>query len=138
MTAEVSKPFDKSDNHLEGEIELTSMTEQFIERIKVEVIEKYERGRRKSKLIDQYTLGTQVIEVNKSIGPDDRISIPFEIDYTYTRSPVENFGKKNFVFRGISSLAKLAKNAKSAFYVLVEADVKNNALKPFAKVLLDT
>ena len=138
VSATVAEPFNRKGTKLGGEIGLTSMTDQFIERIKIDVIEKYTRGRRKSKLIDQYTLGTQIIEVNKPIGPEEILTIPFDVEYTYTRSPVENFGNKNFVFSGMAGLAKWVKNAKSEFYVIVEADVKNNALKPFTKVVLES
>ena len=136
VKASILGDFDVNRTALEGRAILSSMTEQYIEELRVEVLEKYQRGRRKGKLVDQYSLGESTVPVGRSIQPGEEIEIPFTVNYRYTPSPVDQFGKKNFLYRGLAGIAKLTRNAKSEFYVLVEVKVRSNALKPYDKVLL--
>jgi len=49
---------------------------------------------------------------------------------------MDRFGDKNFLYKGVSSLAKLLKNAKSKYTLIAEVSVKGNKLKPYDKVEL--
>jgi hypothetical protein len=46
-------------------------------------------------------------------------------------------GDKNILYKGLSKLAKLTKNTSSEYYLIAEAIVAENKLKPFDKMLLD-
>ena len=100
------------------------------------MVERYTRGRRKSKLIDEYTIGELSKIVDKSIIEDQIISEEFTLHFEISKSGMERFGSKNFLYSGLSQLAKLAKNAKSTYFLTVEVDVKGNKLKPYDKVEL--
>lgn len=128
---------DQENRSVLGQIILTSGSEQEIEAIKVIIQEKYTRGRRKSKLSDIYTLASTIIEVDKSINPNESIPLDFSIGYDLKESSIDRFGNKNIFNKGLSGIAKLVKGVKSEYSCTVEAYVSGNRLKPFDKVLVE-
>lgn len=136
VALEIPEKFDLDKQVIEGRCLISSQSEQFIESLTVVLKEKYTRGRRKSKLIDEYTLGELSIDVDQSISKDQVIEQSFKLTFSQMKSPVENFGDKNFLFRGISGLARILKNAKSDYTLYAELTVKGNKLKPYDKAII--
>ncbi len=135
--AEVSVD-ESASNQVNGVVELTTQSAQEIEKLIVTIREKYSRGRRKkSKLVDEYVLGKKEIELHQAIDVDQPITASFAINYALLKSDIEKLGEKNILYKGISKLAKVAKNAKSSYSLTVEAVVKGNALKPYDKVEIE-
>lgn len=123
---------------IKGEILLSSQTEQTVEGIKIIVKEKYSRGRRKkSKLVDEYTLAEKMIGVNLVVSIDQPQLVEFDIKYDLLKSDMDRLADKNIFYKGVSAIAKLAKNAQSHYFLLAEAKVKGNRLSPFDKIEID-
>lgn len=133
---EIPQEFRLKDELIEGVIRITSQSDQLVEKAVITIKEKYKRGRRKSKLIDEYQLGEEEMELGLSINKDEVVERPFQLKFTPIKSPMERWGDKNFLYKGISSLAKLAKNAHSSYEVIVEITVKGNKLKPYSKSVI--
>jgi len=131
---DVTEEFKLKDKFIEGTITITSQSDQYVEKATISLKEKYKRGRRKSKLIDEYELGKQEVTLNKSISKDEIIEKAFKLEFSPIKSPMDRWGDKNILYRGLSSLAKLAKNAHSTYIVIVEITVKGNKLKPYRKM----
>ncbi|MEL6390024.1 MAG: hypothetical protein AAFQ02_07660 [Bacteroidota bacterium] len=119
-----------------GTYSIVTQSEQHIRSAEFKLVERYKRGRRKSKLIDEYVIGRTVINIDQTILPDEEIKEEFDVPFQISKSGMERFGDKNFVYKGLSKLAKLAKNASSEYYLIVELDVQGNRLKPYDKVEL--
>lgn len=121
----------ESENMIVGSIRLTSKSDQFITDISVTVKEKYTRGRRKSKLTDEFEIGSIILPVNLELSTTESQEIKFDVPYQLLKSEIETWGDKNVLYKGVSKAAQFFKNAKSKYFVLVEANVKGNRLKPY-------
>lgn len=131
---EVPETFKLSDNVISGNYIITSQSDQFIDSVRLILKEKYTRGRRKSKLIDEYILGEQIIDISEEIEKKDTMLHAFSLRFSPLKSPVERFGDKNFLYRGLTGMAKLIKNAKSKYSLTAEVIVKGNKLRPYDTV----
>lgn len=128
---EVDETFNLADKVLTGNYTITSQSEQYIDSVRLLLKERYTRGRRKSKLIDEYILGEKIIEIKERISRDETITHAFTMNFVPLKSPVELLGDKNFFYRGITGVAKLLKNAKSKYSLTIEVIVKGNKLRPY-------
>ena len=133
---ELPEEFRLRDELIEGVIRITSQSDQHVEKATISIKEKYKRGRRKSKLIDEYHLGKEEMDLGVSIAKDEIIERPFQLKFSPLKSPMDRWGDKNFLYKGLSSLAKLAKNAHSSYEVVVEITVRGNKLMPYCKSVI--
>ena len=131
---DIPETFKLKDQEISGTYTITTQSDQFVEYVRLILKERYSRGRRKSKLIDEYILGEQMIEIGQSITKDETILHTFNLEFQSIKSPVERFGDKNFLYRGITSLAKVLKGVKSNYALTAEVIVKGNKLRPYATV----
>lgn len=128
----IPESVDKNAGLITGFIRLTSLSDNnIVEKITVEMIEKYTRGRNENKLINEYPMGR--IEKKEKIvfSKNDIIEIPFDMDFVFVQSEMDKLGENNFLTRGLVALAKKAKGVKSEFSVKAEAYVKGTTLHPF-------
>lgn len=117
---------------LGGIIKLTSLSDNNqIESIKVVMIEKYTRGRKDKKLINEYPMGELFQAENAVISKNDVIEIPFELEFIYVQSEMDKMGDSNFLAKGLVALAKKARGVKSEYSVRAEVKIKGNKLYPF-------
>jgi len=129
--------FAVKDGHVSGTVVISSQSDQYVEGITLTLVERYSRGRRKkSKLVDEYEIGSLSITIDQEISAEQEISQTFDLSFEISESGMDKFGSKNIFYSGISALAKLAKNAKSTYFLTAEVDVKDNKLKPYDKVEL--
>jgi sporulation-control protein spo0M len=119
---------------VKGKAVFQSMNSQTVTGIKFKLIEKYMRGRGKEKLIDEYELGNMDLNIEFEVPDDEIVEVDFELPFALVHSEVDDFGKKNFLYGGLASLAKLTRGAKSIYRIEAEATVTGVALNPFAKV----
>ena len=136
MELHVDTPFKLDKEKITGVIKLTTKTKSDISSISLRLIEKYSRGRNKSKLIDEYVLGELVMSEPIMITPDEIIEIPFELDFINLRSEIDKIADGNILMRGPLKIAKLIKNVKSLFRLEAQASVQGTRLQPFAEVEL--
>jgi sporulation-control protein spo0M len=121
------------DQLITGKLLLYSMHEQEVTSIHLKLVEKYTRGRRRSKLIDEYTLGELLYEEPVLVPSNEMIEIEFDLPFDLLKSDMDKFGDYNFITRGFVEIAKKIKNANSIYRLEVDAKVKGTALHPFVK-----
>ncbi len=133
----VPDDFNVTQGTLEGVIRLRSMRAQTVTSIRMDLIEKYSRGRNEETLVDEYNLGTLTINEKFDVPAEgEPVDVPFTIAFTPYNSPVDDFGQRNLVFRGLAWVARKTRNAVSEYRLEAEANVKGVALNPFDKVVL--
>lgn len=120
------------DGVVKGSIIFQSMTEKKISRVKVELIEKYSRGRGKNKLINEYHLGVLEINDELHIHANGQLRLDFKLLFNPKTSEMDELGR-NLLLRGPVALAKMVKGAKSVYRLEVEAKVPGTALNPIAR-----
>ncbi len=118
---------------ISGTIRFSSMHTQMVQTIRIVLIEKYKRGRRKNKMIDEYKLGEIELVEDIEVPADTVVEVEFQLPFELVESEMDALQGKNFIFRGLVKTAKLLKGAKSTYRLEAEADVKGVALNPFDK-----
>lgn len=115
---------------IEGKVILTSLRDDsVVEAVKITVIEKYSRGRRKSKLIDEYELGKTVLTQKIKMSKNDIIEIPFDVEFSINKSEMDR-AEDNLLLTGFVKVAKLLKGVKSTYKVQAEAIEEGAKLHP--------
>jgi len=133
----IPEEINASSGQLEGVLRFYSMNEQTVKSIKITIIERYARGRKEEKLVDEYTLGTISINKKIEVPADQAIEIPFKLPFEVNKSEMDDIGDKNIVFGGLVKMGKWLNKVNSEFRVEVEAKVAGVALHPFDKKLID-
>lgn len=129
----LDESYSDSKGIIEGKIKFSSMNDQTVSGIKILLIEKYSRGRRKNKRIDEYKLAEtyidQVIEVYK----EEVTEIDFQLEFKRIGSEMDEM-EKQFFMKPFIKAAKLIKGVRSNYMVIAEADVEGTKLNPFDEV----
>lgn len=123
----------ESDKVLNGKVQFQSMNKQTITSIKVKMIEKYSRGGKKDKLVDEYLLGEILLEKEIEVPNDEIIEIDFSLPFEITRSEMDEMETKNIFLKRIVKTAKWFNSVKSEFRIEAEAKVRGVKLHPFDK-----
>lgn len=133
----VPPDFNVTQGTLSGVVRLQSMRAQTVTAIRLDLVEKYTRGRDDKTLVDEYNLGTLTLLDKIDVPAEgEPIEVPFTIDIEPMNSDVDEFGQKNILFRGLAWVAKKTRNAASEYRLEAQAKVKGVALDPFdTKVL---
>ncbi|MFT7121304.1 MAG: sporulation-control protein spo0M [Neolewinella sp.] len=130
--------FNVTQGTLQGVIRLQSMRAQTVNAIRLEIIEKYSRGRDDESLVDEYSLGTLVLSETIDVPAEgEPIEVPFLLEFTPYNSPIDEFGQKNVFAKGLAWVAKKTRNAVSEYRLEAQASVKGVALDPFDKKVLE-
>ena len=121
----------EKDGYIEGRLRFTSLRDQMVEQVKVVFIERYTRGRRKEKRIDEYELGSVVLDTPFAVPAGEVVEKSFRLPFKVVHSDMENLGKRNIFARGLVGALKLVEGVKSEYRVETEAKVRGVALNPF-------
>lgn len=132
----VSDTFKIKDGKIEGTFSISSQSDQHIEQVVLTLKEKYSRGRRKSKLIDEYAIGEESYTIDEAILKDQVITKEFALEFKQLSSGIEKWGDKNIIYGGVVSVMKIMKNTKSTYTLTAEVSVKGNKLKPYDEVIV--
>ncbi len=132
----VSDTFKIKDGKIEGTFSISSQSDQHIEQVVLTLKEKYSRGRRKSKLIDEYAIGEETYTIDEAILKDQVITKEFALGFKQLSSGIEKWGDKNIIYGGVVSVMKIMKNTKSTYTLTAEVSVKGNKLKPYDEVIV--
>lgn len=133
IDVEVNQPVKLHSGILNGKVRLITIMDSEVSNINIRLIEKYHRGRKKDKLIDEYTVGTMDLSEGFSLKKDEIIEIPFELPFKYYQSEMDKIQDKNFLAAGIVKMAKFIKGVKSEYRIEAEATVKGTKLNPVSK-----
>ncbi|RLD21751.1 MAG: hypothetical protein DRI69_03205 [Bacteroidetes bacterium] len=119
------------DTKVEGTIRFYSMHDQTVKSVRVKLIEKYKRGRRVNKLVDEYILGEIELVQKIEVLAHEYVEVDFCLPFDRAMSEMDTIESKNFLFKGVVKTAKLIQGVKSEFRIEAEADVRGTALNPF-------
>ncbi len=133
LEIEIPHEISSKEDSIKGKLKFSSMTPQEVKSVKVLLKERYSRGRRKNKLIDEYVLGSIEMETNLEIPKDEIVEIEFELPFAKAKSQIDDLEDRYFLLKAPVKIAKLIKNVKSRYRVEAEAKVSGTALHPFAQ-----
>ena len=119
-----------------GHIILSSLSDQTIQSIELKFIERYHRGRKENKLIDEYELASLIISDTYHIAKNEEIKIPFTLPYNHVQSEMDKIGDSNIISKGIVFIAKSLKGVKSEYRLIAKAKIKGTTLDPIAKKMV--
>lgn len=122
-----------TDGLFSGFLVFNSLTEQEVLSVKIKMIERYGRGRGSERLVDEYILGELFIDKAMLVSPNTETELSFAFSFQYVRSPIDEFGNKNILFKGLAGLAKKVNKVQAEFRIEAEAKVKGTALNPFVQ-----
>ena len=130
---EIPQEIEKKDQNIKGTIILTTLSDAEVESISIKLIEKYTRGRKDAKLIDEYVISKILVEERVSIGKGEMIKLPFDLPFKIVKSEMDELQGRNF-FNGLFvGLAKKLRGVKSDYRILAEVNIKGTTLQPFAE-----
>lgn len=118
---------------IHGHLVFTTLREQEIEFIELKLIEKYERGRKENKLIDEYELGKIILANSFVVTKGKQIKIEFQLPFMRTLSEMDHISEQNIFNRGLVSIAKKLKGVKSTYTLIAKAKVKGTTFSPATK-----
>ncbi len=120
-----------------GKIRFFSMQDQKVTYIKVVMIERYTRGKKQDKLIDEYELGK--IELNQAItvSKEKPLEVEFTLPFQRNKSEMDELEDSNIFMGGLVKLAKSLQGVKSEFFIQAEAKVTGTGLNPFDKKMIE-
>ena len=127
----VTDEISETENELKGKIQFHSMNEQTITMVSIKMIEKFSRGKKKEKLVDEYLLGEILIENEIDVPREETIEIDFSLPFEITKSEMDQMEDKNIFMKRIIKTAKWFNNVNSEYRIVAEAKVKGVALHPF-------
>jgi hypothetical protein len=123
-------------DQIEGSLLFYSKREQLVESVEIKLIERYSRGRRKNKLINEYTLGEMEYANRIEVPAEQFIELEFALPFQLMKSDMDKYSDLNFVTRSLVEVAKKIKNAKSEFRLEASARVSGTAVHPFVKKII--
>ena len=118
---------------ISGIMRFQSMNPQTVTGIRVVLIERYSRGRKEERLIDEYELGRLEIQETFEVIPEEIVEKRFTLKFEALESDVDRWGNRNVLNRQIAKAARWFRKAESQYRVEAEAKVKGVALNPFDK-----
>lgn len=118
---------------LSGYLIFESKQDSVVSELRLRLVEKYSRGRRHNKLIDEYILGADVLGGPVHLHADEPQKIPFDLYFNPLKSEMDTLESKNILMKGIVRSAKLIRNVHSQYRLEIEADVEGMAISPLVK-----
>lgn len=119
------------DGLFSGILVFNSFTKQEIVNVNIKMVERYGRGRGPERLVNEYVLGELIIDKSIIIEANVETKLSFAFSFKYITAPIDDFAKKNIIYKGIANVAKKVSKVNSEFRIEAEAKVKGTALNPF-------
>ncbi|MEZ4907493.1 MAG: sporulation protein [Saprospiraceae bacterium] len=130
---EIPEEVSIEDKFIKGKINISSMSNQVINSIEIKLIENYQRGRGKTKKINDYVAGQAVFSKTIKVIANNDLSYEFKLPFKIETSEMDKIGDQNFFTRILVKSAKLMHNVKSEYRIEAKANVKGNAVYPFVQ-----
>jgi hypothetical protein len=121
------------DGLFSGILIFNALTTQEVLNVKVKMVERYGRGRGSERLVNEYVLGELFIDKSIIIEANIETKLSFAFSFKYVTAPIDDFAKKNILFKGMANMAKKMSKVNSEFRIEAEAKVKGTALNPFVQ-----
>jgi len=130
---EIPESVERLSGKIPGTLSFTSMHPQVVESVTIVLVERYNRGRKKEKLTDEYELGRMEIQLDLEVTAEGPSKTHFELNYDLIISEMDELENKNILYKGLVKSAKWLRNVKSEYRVEAEAKIKGTLLSPFDK-----
>ena len=121
------------DGLFSGILVFNALTTQEVLNVTVKMVERYGRGRGSERLVNEYVLGELFIDKSIIIEANIETKLSFAFSFKYVTAPIDDFAKKNILFKGMANMAKKMSKVNSEFRIEAEAKVKGTALNPFVQ-----
>ena len=121
------------DGLFSGILVFNALTTQEVLNVNVKMVERYGRGRGSERLVNEYVLGELFIDKSIIIEANIETKLSFAFSFKYVTAPIDDFAKKNILFKGMVNVAKKMSKVNSEFRIEAEAKVKGTALNPFVQ-----
>ena len=136
-TLELPASVHSAQGAVEGILVVSTISPSTISKVSLRLLEGYSRGRGEEKLIDEYEIGNLELPLNLSLEANTSRRIAFRLPFSYTPSDMEEWGSRNFVFKGLSGLAGRFYKARCDFRVEATLEIPGAAVAPFCKASID-
>ena len=133
---DIPEEVERESGRIPGTLTFKSMHPQVVESVTIVLVERFNRGRKKEKLTDEYELGRIEIKLDLEVSPEGPSKTQFELPYDLIISEMDELENKNFFYRGLVKSAKWLRNVKSEYRVEAEATIKGTLLSPFDKKMI--
>lgn len=133
ITVDVPEDIFLREKKISGMLILESKQESTISEIRLRLIEKYSRGRKHNKLIDEYLLGSSILKDPVHLHANESKEVPFDLHFKPLKSEMDNLESKNILLKGVVKTAKFIRKVTSQYRLEIEADVKGMAISPLVK-----
>ena len=120
-----------------GKLVFTSQSKRHINKIEVKLIEKYKRGRKDAKLINNYLLGSLELDVDLNIDKGETKSIDFDLPYNLMKSEMDVMEDESFLTKPFYLLAKKLKNVSSDYRLEATAIITGTKFHPITEAMID-
>ena len=120
----------KAEKSINGVLKMEAKGDSRITALEFKIIEKYKRGRKDSKLIDEYQLGYKLYKEDILMSKGDKKDYSFTLPFELVHSDMDRLGKSNFLMKGVVGLAKMLKGASSVYRVEARVQIEGTKLNP--------
>jgi hypothetical protein len=117
-----------------AELEFTANAAALVTYVKVKLIERYTRGRGENQKIDEYLLGEWTSDEEIEIDGKNPRVIFFKLPFTFQHSNIEKLEHSNLIGKGIATVFKTIKAAKSDYRLEAQCLVEGSSKNPEDKV----
>jgi len=119
-----------TDDIIKGSIKLSTLSNQTITKIELKLIEKYARGNKENRLIDEYTIGELTLDDRVEISKDETIELNYELPFKVISSEMDMISSKGILRKGLVGLAKKLRKVSSTYRIVADATVAGTRLQP--------
>lgn len=119
---------------LNAELEFTASAPALVTYVKVKLIERYTRGRGDNQKIDEYLLGEWTSDEEIEIDGKNTRVIFFKLPFKFQHSNIEKLEHSNLIGKGIATVFKTIKAAKSDYRLEAQCLVEDSSKNPEDKI----
>jgi hypothetical protein len=119
---------------LNAELEFTANAAALVTYVKVKLIERYTRGRGDNQKIDEYLLGEWISDEAIELDGKSPKIVFFKLPFKFQHSNIEKLEHSNLVGKGIASIFKTLKSAKSDYRLEAQCLVEDSNKNPEDRV----
>lgn len=127
----IPESIEKESGFVDGRVVFNTKQMQVINGIRIQIFEKYTRGRGADIKVDEFEIGSISFDQELEIKAFQETHLDFALPYKLSQSSIDEFESKNILSRGIAKAAKAIHQVKSEYKVIATAQVKGTALDPF-------
>ena len=117
-----------------AELEFTANAPALVTYVKVKLIERYTRGRGENQKIDEYLLGEWTSDEEIEIDGKNPRVIFFKLPFAFQHSNIEKLEHSNLIGKGIATVFKTIKAAKSDYRLEAQCLVEDSSKNPEDKI----